>query len=272
MFTLFVPVFNGENTIHETLTSLARQSVRNITIVVLDNGSTDRTENIVRNFDDERLHYLRYEHTPSLGESLNRAFDIPIHTDFFSICHADDIYHPDYVKIMGESLNKYKDSDILFCPARIIDSEGRALKSLYNTLKTLYLRMWPKYSGVLGVMRLLIWNSLIAPSAAFRKSGIGRFPKFSPVLVYYTDVYFWTRFLTEGGNIRVGRVPLIRYRVHLAQKSTTSRNLENQFKELDCLSKGLLDNKSVKPYLIKWCVRLSKLYKYIDRLILRSMR
>ena len=55
LVSVCVPVYNGANTIEETIKSIIDQTYKNIEIIVVDNCSTDNTVSILRAIDDERL-------------------------------------------------------------------------------------------------------------------------------------------------------------------------------------------------------------------------
>ena len=92
--SVVVPAHNEERFLDEALASLARQSHRNIEIIVVDNGSTDRTPEIVQAWTlrDPRLRALRLERA-SLHESLRQGFALA-RSDLIARLDADDIAEP----------------------------------------------------------------------------------------------------------------------------------------------------------------------------------
>ena len=56
-----IPVYNGNEHIGESINSVLAQTYENFQLIVCDNCSTDNTEEIVRNFNDLRLNYVRNE-------------------------------------------------------------------------------------------------------------------------------------------------------------------------------------------------------------------
>ena len=74
--SLGLPVFNGEAFLPATLESIARQTYEDFDLLILDNASNDRTEEICRDFVSGHA-FARYERNPeNLGasENFNRAF------------------------------------------------------------------------------------------------------------------------------------------------------------------------------------------------------
>ena len=99
-----IPVFNGEPFILQTLASVARQTLRPDRVVVLDNCSTDRTEEIVKNFTGIKCEFIRNEKNLGLFGNLNRCLELAPETEFLHLLHADDLIKPEFYAVMTESL------------------------------------------------------------------------------------------------------------------------------------------------------------------------
>lgn len=265
-FTVVIPTYNSANTILDTLHSLLDQSERNISIIILDNGSTDNTALLVNSINDHRIRYLYFEHTSNLGASLNRAFDLDINTDFFSICHADDIYHHTYIESMINFLTENSHIDIAFSAAEIINTCGQSVNSIYNMIKKISYSFSNKYSGNLGAIRILFWNNLIAPSASFRANPAIKYKLFSTRLTYFTDVQFWINHILSGGNIGVLNKVLISYRIHDTQASNIYRNTNLQFAEYDLLLSNIVNDFDSKRKCLIFVGFLSKMFRKIKYL------
>lgn len=61
LVSVVIPTFNRADLIGETISSALAQSYRSFELIVVDDGSTDRTEDVVRQFEDARLRYIRQE-------------------------------------------------------------------------------------------------------------------------------------------------------------------------------------------------------------------
>src|SRR5688572_29259046 len=92
--TTVIPVFNGEKYIAQTLLSLARQTRPPDRVIVLDDQSTDQTEEIVRTFKGLNCDWVRNERNLGLFPNHNRALTFAAETDFLHILHADDLILP----------------------------------------------------------------------------------------------------------------------------------------------------------------------------------
>jgi hypothetical protein len=94
--TTVIPVYNGEKHILETLRSLARQTVRPDRVVVVDDGSKDRTEQIVRGFTELPCDWRPNEKNVGLFPNHNSALRFAGESDYFHILHANDLVRPNF--------------------------------------------------------------------------------------------------------------------------------------------------------------------------------
>jgi glycosyltransferase involved in cell wall biosynthesis len=122
-----IPVFNGEHFIAQTLESVARQTLRPDRVVVLDNCSTDRTVEIVKNFSSVHCEIIRNEKNLGLFGNLNRSLDFFAETDFLQILHADDTIEPEFYEVMTRSLADCDGYGIAWSLDERIDEQNRHL-------------------------------------------------------------------------------------------------------------------------------------------------
>ena len=99
-----IPVYNGEPFLAQTLESIARQTLRPDRVVVLDNCSTDRTEEIVKNFAGIKCEFIQNEKNIGLFGNLNRSLDFSTETEYLQILHADDTIEPEFYEVMLPTL------------------------------------------------------------------------------------------------------------------------------------------------------------------------
>lgn len=122
-----IPVFNGEAFIRQTLESIARQTRRPDRVVVLDNGSTDRTEEMVRNFKEIACEFIRNPRNLGLFGNMNRCLDFAPETDYLHILHADDMIAPEFYEVMVSALADAPGTSLAWCVDERIDENGKHL-------------------------------------------------------------------------------------------------------------------------------------------------
>lgn len=122
-----VPVCNGEQFIEQTLESIARQTRRPDRVVVLDNCSTDRTEEIVRNFKDITCEFIRNPTNLGLFGNFNRSLDFADQTEYLQILHADDLIGPQFYEVMSGLLSDCAGRGMAWSLDERIDEENQHL-------------------------------------------------------------------------------------------------------------------------------------------------
>src|SRR5688572_2595746 len=94
--TTVIPAYNAELYLAETLSSLARQTRKPDRVIVVDDGSTDRTEEIVRNFEAIRCEWAPNAKNLGLFPNHNSAIRFAAETKYLHILHANDLISPTF--------------------------------------------------------------------------------------------------------------------------------------------------------------------------------
>lgn len=123
-----VPVYNGENFLGDALDSLLGQTFRDFEIVISDNASTDRTEQICAMYAarDSRIRYVRNDRNLGPGPNYNRTFALAT-GEYFKWAAHDDTYAPQYLEKCVEVLDR--DPTVVLCHSKtaFIDSNGKEI-------------------------------------------------------------------------------------------------------------------------------------------------
>lgn len=122
-----IPVRNGEQFIAQTLESVARQTLRPDRVVVIDNCSTDRTEEIVKNFKGIACEFIRNPKDLGLFPNFNRCLEFADQAEFLQILHADDTIEPKFYETMTALLADCNGFGMAWCIDERIDEENRHL-------------------------------------------------------------------------------------------------------------------------------------------------
>lgn len=105
LVSIIIPVYNSEKYIRDTLQSCIEQSYTNLEIIVVNDGSQDRSEEIIESLRDNRIRYFKI---PNSGPCVARNFGIRMATgDLFQFLDADDILHRDKLKLQVERYERY---------------------------------------------------------------------------------------------------------------------------------------------------------------------
>jgi len=122
-----IPVYNGEKFIRETLESVAKQTLRPDRLVVLDNCSTDRTENIVKDFQPIKCEWVRNPTNLGLFGNCNRALEFAPQTNYLHLLCADDLIEPAFYERLTGELQSCAGLGLAYCLDERIDEQGAHL-------------------------------------------------------------------------------------------------------------------------------------------------
>jgi glycosyltransferase involved in cell wall biosynthesis len=103
MITVIIPAYNHERFIGEAVDSVLQQSWTDLELLVIDDGSTDRTGDIVQSYDDSRLTYL-YQENQDAYNTINRGLALA-RGDFIAILNSDDVYTTDRLQRLIDAQN-----------------------------------------------------------------------------------------------------------------------------------------------------------------------
>ena len=120
-----IPVYNGQAFLAETIQSCLEQTFKRIEIIVVDDGSTDSTEDILTHFQhiDERVRVIRLEKNGGRSNARNTGIEAA-QSDYIFTLDADDICLPDRVEKTMKFFKKNPGVDIVYSDCHNIDVWG----------------------------------------------------------------------------------------------------------------------------------------------------
>lgn len=155
MISVCMATYNGEIYIKEQLESILKQINTTDEIVVSDDGSTDRTVEIVREINDPRIKIFFNEGTHGFTHNFENAI-IRAKGDFIFLSDQDDIWLDDKVKIM---MNALKDKYSVVSDCITVDENGEVITS----------SRFKEFDIKPGFLRHLFKSRFIGCCMAFRK-------------------------------------------------------------------------------------------------------
>ena len=123
MITIIMPAYNAENTIKGSIQSILEQNYEDIHLLVINDGSTDSTESIVKSMVgfDSRIELITI---PNSGpaNARNYALDQVKDSKYVMFCDADDQFDKDFIKKL--LISAQSDPDIIIGGFKIVNSDG----------------------------------------------------------------------------------------------------------------------------------------------------
>ena len=126
--SIMMPAYNAEQYVQSAIESVLAQTNRDWELIIIDDGSIDRTAAIIHGFDDQRIRYFRQENA---GEAAARNTALQkMRGQWLAFIDADDLYLPDHLERTIAYLEQNPDKDAVYTDGFHIDSDGRQLQSL----------------------------------------------------------------------------------------------------------------------------------------------
>jgi glycosyltransferase involved in cell wall biosynthesis len=134
--SVLMPVYNGEIYIEQALESLLAQSEQDWELVVVDDGSTDSTPQILAKFNDARIKVV---HQKNSGEACARNAGLEhAQGKYIAFLDADDFYFPNALEDLSSFLDLHPEYGVAYSNGQICDSNNQPLMTLSEIRPGLY--------------------------------------------------------------------------------------------------------------------------------------
>lgn len=116
--SVIIPVYNGEKYISDAIESIEDQTYKNIEIIVIDDGSTDNTYNILKKYNN-----IKYVYQTNSGPAAARNHGIEISKgDFIAFLDCDDLYEKNKIEKQVIELISNREIDIVYNDVKMVDN------------------------------------------------------------------------------------------------------------------------------------------------------
>ncbi|WP_414577901.1 glycosyltransferase [Anabaena sp. CCY 9402-a] len=125
--SIIIPAFNSEKTIADTIDSVFNQTFNNFELIIINDGSTDSTLEVISKFQDSRLKIFSFGNAGgniSRNRGLKRAVG-----EFISFLDADDLWTPNKLQLQLEALQNNLDAQVAYSWTDYIDENANFLVS-----------------------------------------------------------------------------------------------------------------------------------------------
>ena len=129
LISVIMPVYNGERFLRQAIDSILRQTFSDFELIIINDGSTDTTEEIIQSYDDSRIRYVKNEHNLKLIKTLNKGLTLAT-GKYISRMDADDIADK---HLFESQLKAFKNDDTIgivnICTYDLAESGDKYRKS-----------------------------------------------------------------------------------------------------------------------------------------------
>jgi glycosyltransferase involved in cell wall biosynthesis len=215
LVSICIPAYKAERFLGETLASVRAQTFTEWELIVTEDGSRDRTEEIVREFAAIVSQPVRYtRHDPNRGLPATRNAGIETaQAQWIALLDSDDLWTPDHLASCWETATS-RDADFVHAGSILFDSDsGRELE-----------RRSPTKEDVAGLpLSLFRGGYIIQPaSVILRRDLWERAGRFDPAFRYVEDRDMWLRCLRANARLAFTGKDTCLYRKHASALSTHS--------------------------------------------------
>jgi glycosyltransferase involved in cell wall biosynthesis len=134
LVSIGMPVFNCEGTLRYAVKSILNQTHQNWELILLDDGSRDKTLSIAQSFKDSRIKIIADGLNLNLPNRLNQAIALS-KGKYFARMDGDDVCYPERLQTQVEYLEKYPHIDLLATHVLVFGKDGCA-QGVYTTKET----------------------------------------------------------------------------------------------------------------------------------------
>lgn len=222
IISIIIPTYNRANPLKETLDSVTAQVYTNWECIVIDDGSTDSTKQIVHDYmnQDTRFQYHKRPLDRAKGGSAARNYGYELSTgEFIQWFDDDDIMLPNYLQSRIDRLNEK--TQLALISGKLVTFDMKEIKSLsFDDSNSLYRQYVLKSSDI------------FTPSIMFRKDFLKGKQLFNEALKRSQEAELFSRLLfkVEKENyIQINESGFL-YRQHESSKSTFDKTYNSEFK------------------------------------------
>lgn len=212
LITILMPAYNSERFISEAIDSMLNQTFKNFEFLIINDASTDKTSNIIRNYQkkDKRIRVITNKKNLKLAATLNIGIN-KAKSEIIARMDPDDISHPDRLSIQYQFLKSHPKVAIVGANIRIINDNKLYSKREYPTTSVKLKRIMFRYSP------------FAHPAIMFRKKVFEEFGGYDETMAVCEDIDLWFKI---GRKYEFANIPKTLLTYRLVPSSRTHSNLK----------------------------------------------
>ncbi len=241
--SVVMPAYNAEKYIAEAIESILSQTFRDFEFIIINDGSTDRTKEIILSFGDARIVYLENEKNLGIVETLNRGLDAA-RGEYIARMDADDAAMPERFEKQLAYMEKHPEVGVLGCGIRIFGEGTFEHDRTFSTSSE-------------DLQAELLFSSCMAhPSVMIRRAALGDI-RYEKEFAGAEDYLMWWR-LAQRCSLSTLPEVLQKYRIHggqiTADKSEKYRKLISDLLGLRLSDIGFSPDEKGRAVLFTYCL------------------
>ena len=179
--TVLIPTYNCSKYIVPAVKSVLAQKYTDYELLILDDGSTDNTEEIISKISDSRVVYLKNSSNKGIVYTLNKGIDLA-KGEYIARMDADDIVLGNRLQVQTDFLSKNPDYGIVGGWYQVTNENGKIIDTVEGVTNC--------SSAQLG----LLFRNQFAHSVVTMRTDLAKQLKYDPEFQYCEDYDLWVRF------------------------------------------------------------------------------
>ncbi len=223
LVTVLMPVYNGEKYLREAIESILNQTFTDFEFLIINDGSTDNTKEIILSYNDKRIRYIENETNIKLIDTLNKGIKLA-KGKYIARMDCDDISLPKRLEKQVDFMER--NPDITVCGTHL-KTIGSGIASVWKTAETQE-----------EIICNMLFNSpMNHPTVVFRKEELGDYLYYSKDYPHAEDYELWFR-LSE--RFKLANLDSAQYLYRIHSEQVTSKFDKIKIESANKVRKSLL--------------------------------
>ncbi|OGR68875.1 MAG: hypothetical protein A2081_04365 [Elusimicrobia bacterium GWC2_61_19] len=219
LFTVIVPSYNRAGLLRRTLKSLAAQTFPDYEAFIIDDGSTDATPEVFREFSGRRgWHFVRFDANRRQGGCRNYAME-RASGDYITFLDADDLWLPGRLAKFAGLIKNNPRAGFLFSNGYIL-RDGRLAGKFFDEKRAVPRGKLPPYMAISDK-----WLPYVTTNVAFKKEVLKQTGPFRTDMSHLEDMELYVKILRDWEADYIAE-PLSVYRIHSLTANPASLTLK----------------------------------------------
>lgn len=242
MISVLMCTYNRENFLRKSIDSVLAQTYKDFEFIIVDDGSTDASKEVIESYDDKRIKYIPLEQNSFYCFAANYGLK-HCEGEYVAFMNSDDIWAPEKLEKQIDFMENHKEYGVCFTSVSLIDNQGNDVSDKCSDMKNLFATNFETQKEWIEFF-LYHGNALCHPSALIRKSILDKVGDFHLLFCQLGDYDLWIRIATEA-PIYVLQEHLIKFRWDVEKKnqisSATEGNMARSYNEQILIRKNMIE-------------------------------
>ncbi len=219
--SICIPTYNRAHYLKDSIRSVLNQKYDDLEIIVVDDGSTDNTKEIVNSFNSSKINYIKIEHSGA-PIARNKAIE-NAKGEYILWLDSDDVLEEKTLQLYLEKLKYFPDVDIIYGDISVTDNS-------LTQKRIMEFEDWNGRNEEL-ISRLFFESPIPHPAVLIKKELYNRIGNYDIAFKRAHDYEWWTRAASIAKFVKIDSV-VCKWRWHDSNMSSGSVNIDTSYDEM----------------------------------------